>query len=109
LARDRCAKVRNGGGPREQDRKRAHQISCFVDIQAKARTTGARKYATEQPHWLATALGYQRRVSGFNTGTMAPNPGYIKHTTTADIVVTSSNKGALHELNYFLHLVTLTA
>jgi hypothetical protein len=40
---------------------------------------------------------------------MAPNPGYIKHTTTADIVVTSSNKGALHELNYFLHLVTLTA
>jgi hypothetical protein len=39
---------------------------------------------------------------------MAPNPGLIKHTTTADIVVTPSNKGALHELNYFLRLVTVT-
>jgi hypothetical protein len=28
--------------------------------------------------------------------------------TTADIVVTPSNKDALHELNYFLRLVTVT-
>ena len=41
-------------------------------------------------------------------GSMAPNPGYVKHTTTADLVVTPSNKGTLHELNYFLRLVTVT-
>jgi len=39
---------------------------------------------------------------------MVPNPGLIKYTTGADIVVTPSNKGQLHELNYFLRLVTVT-
>ena len=42
------------------------------------------------------------------TGVMVPNPGLIKYTTGADIVVTPSNKGQLHELNYFLRLVTVT-
>jgi hypothetical protein len=44
----------------------------------------------------------------FNTGVMAPNPGLIKYTTGADIVTTPSNRGAFHELNYFLRLVTVT-
>ncbi len=39
---------------------------------------------------------------------MTPNTGIIKHTTGADIVVTPSNRGELHELNYFLRLVTVT-
>jgi len=43
-----------------------------------------------------------------HTGVMTPHTGLIKHTTGADIVVTPSNRGALHELNYFLRLVTVT-
>jgi hypothetical protein len=42
------------------------------------------------------------------TGVMAPNTGIIKHTTGADIIATPSNQGRLHELNYFLRLVTVT-
>lgn len=47
-------------------------------------------------------------TGNFATGVMGPNPGASKYTTGADIVVTPSNQGALHELNYFLRLVTVT-
>jgi hypothetical protein len=43
------------------------------------------------------------------TGAMVPKQqGMMIYTSTADIVATASNKGRLHELNYFLRLVTIT-
>jgi len=38
--------------------------------------------------------------------TVLPRTGSIQHTISADIQVTPSNKGRLHELNYFLRLVS---
>jgi hypothetical protein len=42
------------------------------------------------------------------TQQMVPSTGYVNYTTGADIQVTKSNKGQLHELNYFLRLVSFT-
>jgi hypothetical protein len=39
-------------------------------------------------------------------GQIVPRTGYFNYTTDADIQATDSNKGALHELNYFLRLVS---
>ena len=40
------------------------------------------------------------------TGQMGPTTGYVNYTSGAGIQVTRSNKGELHELNYFLRLVS---
>jgi len=47
-------------------------------------------------------------TADFNTGAMRPQPGQIAYTADAAVKATSSNKGELHELNYFLRLVTTT-
>lgn len=140
----------------------ANGVRLYGCANWKARYNGNRRQAWKaEMQVIATALGYQGTVSGFDTsiidpqdgtyveyvpeypqrrcrifykrnekmdytnnavigapnrnvapfrgdvttGQMVTNTGYINYTTGADIQVTASNKGQLHELNYFLRLV----
>ena len=79
------------------------QRRCRIDYKRNEKMTYTDAHVSSLPTKSMEAYS-----SNFNAdGAMAPNPGYIKHTTTADIVVNPSNGGALHELNYFLRLVTV--